>query len=178
MWLDIAEIRESERPFAVRAHLGDSDLQVEGDLVRLVSPVDVEAMVTVRNDLVEIRGRLRTDLEVTCCRCLERVSRAIEKEFRLDYQKDPEVAQEGEEIVLSYSDLEVGFYRDDRIDLSAVVTEQILFDVPMKPLCRPDCRGLCDQCGANLNLGECGCDRTPVDPRLAGLKDLKNKWKH
>jgi uncharacterized protein len=77
-----------------------------------------------------------------------------------------------EERELSDKDLAVGFYQDDKIDLSQMIWEQVYLALPMKPLCKEDCRGLCPQCGTNLNLSMCSCDRETVDPRLATLKTL------
>ena len=55
--------------------------------------------------------------------------------------------------------------------------EQLYLALPMKPLCREDCRGLCAECGANLNLTTCGCARRWEDPRLAGLRALLDERK-
>jgi uncharacterized protein len=69
-------------------------------------------------------------------------------------------------------DLETSYYRDDQIDLSELLREQFYLALPMKPLCRDDCRGLCPECGINLNAGTCTCAPTWEDPRLAALKEL------
>jgi uncharacterized protein len=63
---------------------------------------------------------------------------------------------------------------DGWLDLGPLLREQAWVDIPMKPLCRPDCQGLCPQCGADLNHESCECDRTEIDPRLAILRDLIN----
>ena len=63
-------------------------------------------------------------------------------------------------------------YKDDVIDLGEVMREQFFLALPMKPLCRPDCKGLCPICGANRNRQQCECREEWVDPRLAGLKNL------
>lgn len=64
--------------------------------------------------------------------------------------------------------------KDYRLPLSDLVTADLLLSLPMKSLCREDCRGICPQCGRNLNEGLCGCRQETVDPRLAALKDLLN----
>jgi uncharacterized protein len=122
-----------------------------------------------------VDGRIDGDLEVTCCRCAKGISQRLEKDFSVEYWPDPKVSHEGEELELSYDELEIGFYRDEKIDLSALVTEQILLDIPMKPVCQESCKGLCDQCGADLNEETCECARTRVDPRLEVLAQIKNK---
>ena len=66
----------------------------------------------------------------------------------------------------------MSYYRDDQIDLNELVREQFYLALPMKPLCREDCRGLCPQCGVNWNTGTCECGSGWEDPRLAPLKGL------
>jgi len=72
-------------------------------------------------------------------------------------------------------DLETSYYSDDQIDLGELMREQFYLALPMKPLCRDDCRGLCPQCGTNLNAGTCDCSPVWEDPRLAALKAIKGK---
>ena len=68
-------------------------------------------------------------------------------------------------------DLETSYYRDDQIDLNELLREQFYLALPMKPLCREDCTGLCPQCGTNLNTGTCACAPQWEDPRLAPLRE-------
>ena len=72
-------------------------------------------------------------------------------------------------------DASVTFYQDDAIDLGEMLREQFYLAVPMKPLCRDDCKGLCPQCGTNRNTGQCSCTQGWVDPRLAALQALKTR---
>ena len=65
------------------------------------------------------------------------------------------------------------FYSNDQIDLGHLIVEQLQLAVPMKPLCDEACKGLCPQCGMNLNTGSCDCSQTWEDPRLAALRNLK-----
>jgi uncharacterized protein len=69
-------------------------------------------------------------------------------------------------------DLDTSYYRDDCIDLNELLREQFYLALPMKPLCAEECRGLCSQCGSNLNLASCGCAPGWTDPRLAALKTI------
>ncbi len=79
---------------------------------------------------------------------------------------------EGDEQEVEEEDLDTSYYRDDQIDLNELLREQFYLALPMKPLCREDCRGLCPQCGTNLNTGTCTCATEWEDPRLAALKGL------
>ncbi|MDD2499121.1 MAG: DUF177 domain-containing protein, partial [Desulfitobacteriaceae bacterium] len=69
---------------------------------------------------------------------------------------------------------EIYFYEGDKIDILPQVLQTILLELPMKVLCREDCKGLCPVCGTNLNIKECRCERESIDPRLAALKNLLN----
>jgi uncharacterized protein len=100
----------------------------------------------------------------------------IEQQFDLEYQPDPEVESEDEEISLTYDELSVGFYRGGQLDLAGVALEQVFLEVPMKPVCKDECKGLCDQCGADLNESPCTCEKTRLDPRLAALASLKKRF--
>ncbi len=82
-----------------------------------------------------------------------------------------------EEIALATEDLEVGFYQEDGLFLADVVAEQIHLSLPMKVVCREECRGLCPGCGANLNRERCRCGPRAVDPRLAPLAEWASKKK-
>ena len=80
---------------------------------------------------------------------------------------------EKSELELSEEDMSVDFIMGDEIDLDEVVREQIYFSLPMKSLCREDCRGLCPVCGINLNKEECKCRREIGHPGFSELKKLK-----
>ena len=74
-------------------------------------------------------------------------------------------------------DVSITFYRDDEINVGELLREQFYLALPMKPLCRPDCRGICPHCGINRNVESCQCEGRWEDPRLAGLKTLMTKRK-
>jgi uncharacterized protein len=174
MIVGLRALRLKDEPLDVDAHFTEAQLRLTGPLLRLGEPVKARLLVRASGDRAQVRGSLRGAISVTCCRCAKPFPQTVDKEFSVDYWPDPEV-EENEELELAYEDLDVGFYRNDELDLSAVVSEQIVLDVPMKPVCRDDCRGLCDRCGADLNEGDCGCDRTQVDARLAALAEWKLK---
>lgn len=173
MIVNLNELRLSGEPLLVKGSFCEDDLHIQSRLAALSEDVATELKVSLSGDRVSVKGTLRTALSVTCCRCANPFSVQIAKQFDLEYWPDPDVA-DGDELELEYEDLEVGFYRDDQIDLSAVLSEQVVIEIPMKPVCREGCKGLCDQCGRDLNEGDCDCDRTKIDPRFAVLAQLKN----
>ena len=94
----------------------------------------------------------------------------VEHDFDLFYQPVKSIAKE-EEIEISEDELEIGFYSGDGIELADVATEQVILSVPMKVICRADCRGLCPACGANRNLVSCNCSTPQEDSPFASLKE-------
>lgn len=119
-------------------------------------------------------GRVETLLELPCSRCLEAFRWPVNAIFDLRYQpRMPVTAKTEREI--EEDDFSSAFYENDEIDLVQMMREQFFLSLPMKPLCRPDCQGLCPTCGANLNRGTCACKRDWDDPRLAVLKSLRPK---
>ncbi len=128
---------------------------------------------------VHLRGRLTATVEPECGRCLERYGCGLSQELDLFFL--PRVAErpeeQEEEVGLGDHEVVVGYYDGDRLDLGEVVREQIFLSLPLKPLCRDDCRGLCPTCGRNRNTDPCGCPAPPEpeDPRLAPLRRLIDK---
>jgi len=127
----------------------------------LLQPVVGTFQATRTSKGIYVAGLLRSFVETDCARCLEDFIQPIEIELDdLFYFRN--TAPEDE--------YEVG--EDGNVDLGPLVRELSLLAVPMTPFCRPDCLGLCDQCGQNLNEAQCDCPTDQIDPRLVGLKKL------
>jgi len=173
MFLDLKElalhkiqIRKSYAPGTLDLHLGD---------VRQLEPLEVRATAELVDGQIRIVGDLRTRLEMVCARCLEPVAEEISRDFDLTYRPVNLIARD-EEVHLKSDDTEVGFFEGEGLFLADVLAEQVLLALPMKVICRSDCRGLCPQCGANLNAEECRCESHASDPRLASLGRIKQDW--
>ena len=146
----------------------------DSDSFTVAAPVELVFDVTKDKDQFCLAGRVRTTLELQCSRCLEPFRRPMDAAFDLRYL--PRSVNTGDdEREVQEDDLSTAFYENDTIDLGQLIREQFYLWLPMKPLCGVDCKGLCLQCGANLNRGACGCKRDWEDPRLAVLKALKNR---
>ena len=115
-------------------------------------------------------GSVRGTAAATCARCLEPQPYELANEFSIILT--PETRLRGE-IELGAGDLTQSFYSGHEVDLTPLVYEQVLLALPTRPLCAEECRGLCPQCGANLNTGQCACTTDSGDPRLAVLRSLK-----
>jgi uncharacterized protein len=118
-----------------------------------------------------ISGRLDAATTAACSRCAEEFDLPSHRRFR--YVLAAKVMRDGNGFALKAEDLEFSFYHGDEVDLTPLIREQALLALGERPLCREDCRGLCPQCGANLNEGDCGCVPRGLDPRLAVLRTLK-----
>ncbi len=148
-----------------------ADFALDGEDFRIATPVALTAEVRKDAQKVRVVGRVVADLELDCGRCLEPFPIHVDAAFDLLFLPQAEDGPADEREVQD-SDVGVTFYKDDVIDLGEVMREQFLLALPMKPLCRPDCRGLCALCGTNRNRATCECKTEWVDPRLAVLKKL------
>jgi uncharacterized protein len=139
---------------------------------RVASPVTLAFDIHKDKDQFRLIGTVQTALELPCSRCVEPFVLPVDAEFDLRYQ--PHSANTGEgEREIEADDLTTAFYENDAIDLGQLMREQFYLSLPMKPLCRTDCAGLCPVCGTNLNRGACDCKAGWEDPRLAPLKALR-----
>ena len=127
---------------------------------------------------IRVVGEFAAQVEMKCARCLEAVPLALNSKFDLLYRPLKTQAQGGsDEVAISEADTEIGFYQGEGLALEDLLKEQVLLAVPAKALCREDCKGLCPQCGQNLNTGSCGCAEKRTDPRWEALADLREKLK-
>lgn len=172
MRLDLSHIRQPESAF-LRQYEPSAFAEQDEDY-RVVAPVALAFTIHKDQDRFRLVGSVATALELRCSRCLEPFTLPVDSAFDLRYLPEgtaaPDVDTDDGE--LADDDTAATFYRDETIDLGDLVREQFYLALPMKPLCRPDCKGLCPQCGTNLNTDTCQCQPRWEDPRLAGLKAL------
>ena len=144
---------------------------------RLAEPARVIGRISRTDDdkrAFRLTGRLAADVELTCGRCLIPFETELRENLDLHYlPQSKNVARAGEDDRgLGEDELLVAFYRDDQLDLSHMAWEQIVLALPMKPLCKIDCEGLCPDCGVNFNAASCSCVQDDTDPRWQALNDL------
>jgi uncharacterized protein len=135
------------------------------------APLQVSVSYYRAGTEVFISGTLDTPTRAACSRCAEEFDLRKSRSFR--YVLAPAVMSDNDDVALKAEDLEFSFYKGDEIDLGPLIREQALLAIAERPLCREECRGLCAQCGANLNEGDCACHPVGFDPRLAVLRTLK-----
>ncbi len=123
---------------------------------------------------IRLKGKLDTSLEVPCARCLEPVVQEVARDFDLLYR--PLGTDAGhEELSVTDAEAEIGYYQGEGLMLEDVLREQVLLALPLKTVCREECKGLCPHCGKNLNEGQCECAEQVEDPRWAALKEIRKQ---
>jgi uncharacterized protein len=170
MNVNVAQISEDEG-LNLRHLYAEGEPELSGDDSRLAGRTALDLQATRAGLQVRLAGNVKATVQFDCDRCLKPLSVAVDQSFDLLYV--PPLGA-GEEHELGEDDLSIAFYQGDVIDLDDLVREQIELAIPMARLCGDECRGLCPDCGANLNEGKCACGVEQVDPRWTALKELKS----
>lgn len=135
-------------------------LEKEG--TAFVTPIAVKGKALVKPGGVQLEAVAETKVRQVCSRCLE----PFDQEMRIP-------VEESWAKVVSKDDLDtMPLSEGDTVDLTDLLMQDIISSLPIQPLCSANCRGLCQECGANLNRETCDCDKEQVDERFAALKDL------
>jgi DUF177 domain-containing protein len=140
---------------------GDTNLQ-------LTSRFDIDLQLNKVLKEVMVSGNVQFSIEATCSRCLKTVKLDLKPEVNLVL-----IPREGVEDKDENINHET--YIGDEVDIGGYIREQIAMSLPFKVVCTENCKGLCSNCGLNLNTEQCDCESEQVDPRLSVLKDLKIK---
>jgi uncharacterized protein len=134
--------------------------------------VDIQGLITVSvaEDGVVVEGKIKALTELSCCRCLDPYWQPVNIDFTEIFSSHPVDNAEndlGEQFLPS----------DGAIDLTPLIRDYALLDIPIRQVCKDECKGLCPTCGVNLNLEDCGHKNEHIDPRLEGLKALLEEKK-
>ncbi len=132
---------------------------------------EVELTRTDRGILA--KGTLHTEVEVTCSRCLSLFGCPLELNIEEEYFPTTDIISDAPLLLPD----EPGCFTIDEhymLDLTEAIRQYALLVIPMKPICRQDCAGLCAKCGHNLNMGVCNCPPQGADPRWSALRKLAN----
>lgn len=155
-----------------------------GDLDRTgvlsLAPTEVSGELAFAEPNFVLDLRLETRASIECDRCLKPVDLDLEGRLQLMVierkERPAKGAEAADERELTEDELGVLEVAGESLETTPIVREQILLELPAKPLCREDCAGLCPTCGADLNLGACGCEARAVDPRWAALEAVRSKF--
>ena len=171
MRIEVENLSATAKPFAHTYRPEEVELEEEG--ARLVADAAVEGSATRKGEQVRLRGTISTEVELLCDRCLAPERGPLAVEFDTSFVPREAEAAKTENVELLKEDLVLSAYEGGAVDLDELVREQILLALPSRHLCREECKGLCQRCGADLNAGDCSCERGETDPRWAALADLK-----
>lgn len=172
MLIDISEIVSCENKEITK----EVQLELNSFLSKLGEfPITKKAPIDIRianreNKRLLIQGEVDLTVLIPCSRCLEEVPTDIH------FSIDKELVLNGSEVKdeeMEDTDYLIGL----NLDIDRLIYGEILVNWPMKVLCKEDCKGICKVCGMNLNKGNCDCQRTELDPRMAAIQDVFNKFK-
>lgn len=162
----------TSRRYEVNEPASELQALLDIDDVRVRSPIQGVVTLMRTTEGILVTGTLETALELVCDRCLDPfeipVRVELEESFRpiIDIRSGavlPRIA--GEELATLIDEHHI-------LDIAEVVRQRTLLAIPAHPVCRPDCAGLCPQCGQRLNEGQCQCENETIDPRWSKLQAL------
>lgn len=173
--VDLSSLRQNPGR-RLTVSLQSDELEGLSNGLHLKGPVRLEVTLVGGDRRVMLQAQIQADIETVCDMCLTPVS------YPLDFEIDEVLMSAHDVDVLSEHggdrekmESENWIYDDVHLDLNYLVLNAILTQLPLRHLCRPDCKGLCPHCGANLNDGPCDCENTEIDPRWAILAQLQEK---
>ena len=164
------EFEENPQVFPIVAEM------VENRQCEFLKPLNIRLKAFRVRELFEVQGTLQTSVRLPCSRCLKDFDTPLASDFELTYTKEMpglmDVFDE-EEIELRVEEIGMIYFKGEEINLQQGIQEQVVMAFPLKPLCDENCKGLCPECGSDLNQGDCGCKREPGSNKFAVLKNLK-----
>lgn len=137
-------------------------------------PVKGSFQIKKLGQQIVVQGSINAEVGMTCARCLKDFTREISEKVDIELRPVIDLEKDAQERALGPDDLNIEFFRGDVLDIGHFAGEQISLSIPMKPLCREDCGGICPECGKDRSQAACGCE-PDTDPRWSVLKDLKNR---
>ncbi|KNF08768.1 hypothetical protein CLPU_5c00750 [Gottschalkia purinilytica] len=150
---------------AVDVDLSSNGMAKQRDL-KLLRPAEIEGSIYNTDEGLFLDAKVTYNYSENCARCLAEFENTIEVVLsgKIVEKNDENREQESDEIII--------YYNGDEVEIEEAIASTILLSLPMKSLCKEDCKGLCDMCGKDLNSEQCKCTKEEIDPRLAKLKDL------
>src|SRR5262245_10795605 len=173
-FVDLKDLVHDKISFSASFEPGVVDFGSES--VRQIGLLDWSASAERAGEEIRINGTLTTTVELMCSRCLDPARVNISKPFDLFFrERDEAMFDEDEEVELNDEDIRTAFFTGTKLAMGDILREQILLALPMKALCRVDCKGLCPTCGANLNSGSCSCPKEEFSPHMDTLLEIKRR---
>jgi uncharacterized protein len=133
----------------------------EGDIIKPIGSCDVIGVISSDSDMLILSAKIKANLEMICSRCLDTFIYPIDIDIEERFTTNRST-EDDEAIVVM----------DDVLDITEIVETSIISTLPIKRVCKDDCKGLCQECGCNLNYNTCSCHKEDVDIRFEALKGL------
>ncbi|MBM4304779.1 MAG: DUF177 domain-containing protein [Deltaproteobacteria bacterium] len=177
MRISITSLVEGENTFHFNSLKEDWLKKLVEDLIhqgyQLKSPLIIDTNLTKVDPDFYLRGKLSCSVEQTCARCAENFNLKLDSNFEVALANVPSGKLRSPELTEESEELDINFFEGNEIDLTPIITEQFFLSIPYQSLCKPDCLGICQQCGANLNTKMCKCaEKKSVTP-FSVLQEVK-----
>lgn len=180
MRLELADIRDGGLIKELTCAAADFPVLVEmgqQEDVRFLKPVQFRLRLQRSGQIVEVDGQLSTTAEFSCGHCLQPYQTELATEFALTYTpyvaEQLEGVEEDAEVELESDEMGLVYYQHEIIDLFQPLQDQLVMALPISPICKDDCKGLCPECGCNLNIEKCQCVKKPFNNKFSALAGLK-----
>ena len=165
----------------LESSIASQDLPMLAEIVssgdcEFLAPVQVALRAQRVGELIEVGGSVATAVRLQCGGCLRDYDEVLQSRFDLTYARElPAIEDDnsGEAVELTAEDLGIILFHGEEINLSEAIQEQVAMALPVRRRCQADCKGLCSQCGADLNEKDCGCARGNVSLKFSALKEFK-----
>lgn len=149
---------------------------IKSQACEFCKPLKISVKAFKIRELFEVEGYFKTRIRTSCSRCLTDFETPLSSDFALTYTREVQGMQDvldEKEIELRLEDVGLLYFRGEEINLQQGIQEQIVMAFPLQPLCAKECKGLCPQCGSDLNLRDCGCKQMTGSNKFAVLKNLR-----
>ena len=157
-------------------HFSELKTMSERGECEFVEPLAIHLEMFPLKDFIRVKGRLDTKIRQICGRCLEPFEVPVKSRFTLNYSRiiPADVHKDGTEgIELTADQIGMVYFEGEEIDFTDTIQEQVILAIPLNPICKPACKGLCPRCGNDLNKTPCTCGEKETDGPFAVLKDIK-----
>jgi uncharacterized protein len=173
MIIQLSKMEKLREPLMIEDRMNIEALIQSRREIQRTKPLDIRLEARNQTDgTIEVTGTMKTEMEMTCSRCLTEIKRELDMTFHERFTQNSEEANTEDH---DDEQNEIHFVSSDTLDLTPFIEENVQLQLPFIPLCDEQCKGLCAACGTNLNEKSCECDTAKIDPRLAGLADLKKQ---
>ena len=169
------DLKDLDRKVSLDGSLDPGVIDFGNEGIRQIGPLTWSATAERAGEEIRIAGSLAGAVELSCSRCLEPAQCDIQKSFDLFFRERDEDLFDEDEVELTEEDTRTAFFSGTQLAMGDVLREQVLLALPMKALCRVDCKGLCPVCGTNRNQNTCSCSGEVFSPHMEKLLEIKRK---